>query len=132
MYAMKSLILLIAASLLSLNGFSQITERDLKELNIRLAQGLECCQMQEILQEEVNLLDSINMFKDLQLRNLQEQLSITQNNAELDSMRFERSMQDVTRYKAENEKLKRRVRTFRTLTAVTGTIIVGAALLISL
>lgn len=88
--------------------------------------------MQEILQEEVNLLDSINMFKDLQLRNLQEQLSITQNNAELDSMRFERSMQDVTRYKAENEKLKRRVRTFRTLTAVTGTIIVGAALLISL
>lgn len=88
--------------------------------------------MQEILQQEVNLLDSISMYKDMQLLNLQEQLSITQNNAQLDSMRFERSMQDVTRYKAENEKLKRRVRTFRTLTAVGGTIIVGAALLISL
>lgn len=133
---MKSIILLIVLSIVSLSAYSQVTlsTAEIKEVNTRLAEGLECKQLLPVMEEQVNVLDSLNLVRIQQIDNLQQQLELVSQREQLQADRFERAMKELADYRASSEKSLRKMRRWRTvgITGGVGVVGLGAILLMSI
>lgn len=133
---MKSILLLTVLSIVSLSGYSQVTlsTAEIKEVNTRLAEGLECKQLLPVMEEQVNVLDSLNLVRIQQIDNLQQQLELVSQREQLQADRFERAMKELADYRASSEKSLRKMLRWRTvgITGGVGIVGLGAILLMSI
>ncbi|OSZ79265.1 hypothetical protein CAP35_13710 [Chitinophagaceae bacterium IBVUCB1] len=79
-----------------------------------------------VLEEQVNLLDSMHAARKEQVDLLQGQLQVADERRRIDESIQVRTMQELATYKASSEKYKRRMKRWRLAAIIEGVAIAGA------
>lgn len=139
LYMIKlKLILVLLLSITTLPSFSQSIPKDLlKEINLRLAEGLECKQLVEEKSNQVSILEDLINEQADKVDNLQDQITLLTENNAISEGREKAAMDLANDCKAEKEKahrdverLKKGRRTWRMIAGIETAVLIGIGVLI--